>query len=123
MAFGKFLAVDLYDCDKEIVDSIKHGYEFLSALVVLLKMEKQAPPTVYRIDLDDPKYSDKAGVSGWIALVTSGIQLHTITPKGFVSVDIYTCGELNCELAAEFCKAFYRAGRVDTKYLDRGVDY
>lgn len=123
MAFGYYLSIDLYDCDTELVDSIKAAYDFLIKLPQYLDMERQGPPNVYRIDLDDPKYPDKAGISAWVALITSGVQLHTITPKNFVSIDIYTCGELCPEGAIEFCKNFFKAGKAETNYLERGKDY
>lgn len=120
--FGYYLAIDLYGCDKEIIDSVNAGYMFLEELVVLLKMDKACPPLVFRGD--EEMYPEKGqGISAFVALIQSGIQLHTVTGKQFVSVDIYTCGQLDKKAAIDFCVRYFKAEDAEVNYLERGTRY
>jgi len=87
--FGYQLLVDCYDCQPPVYDSIDACHAFLLELVDVLGVKTQAPPFVFQTDA--VRFPDKAGLSGWVPLVESGIQIHTITPKRFVSLDVYSC--------------------------------
>jgi hypothetical protein len=73
--FGYQLLLDLYDCKKGTADDLGLCYEFLEQIVKVLKVEPQSPPFIFRTD--GSRYPDKAGLSGWIPLVESGIQIHS----------------------------------------------
>src|SRR3990167_9450976 len=89
--FGFQLLLDLYDCKKGACDDLGLCYDFLEELVRVLKVEPQSPPFIFRTD--GKRFPDKAGLSGWIPLVESGVQIHTLTPKDFISIDIYRSEE------------------------------
>ena len=89
MAFGYHLMLDLYECDKNAVGSIQVCYAFFDRLPEIIHTSKQAPPYIFYTD--EKQYPDKAGISGWIPLVESGISIHTLTPTNFISIDVYTC--------------------------------
>jgi S-adenosylmethionine decarboxylase len=118
--FGYGLYLDLYDCDPEVLDNIDKCARFLEYLVKKLKMQKQSPPYIFRSPEDFP---DKAGLSGWIPLIESGIQLHTLLPKRFASLDIYTCGEVKRDQLVKESIAFFKASKVEEQFLLRGIEY
>lgn len=121
MSFGYQLLLDLYNCKPGVCDDLTHCYKFLDEIVGYLGMEKQSPPYIFRSP--DEKFPDKAGLSGWAPLIESSIVIHTLTPKNFISVDIYCCKEFDVEKAKDFTRRFFAPERIDAQYLERGLDY
>ncbi len=119
--FGYLLTLDLYGCKEGACDDINLCYQFLEDLVRKLKMSKQSPPFIFRSD--GTKYPDKAGLSGWVPLIESGIQIHTLTPKNFISIDVYSCGKFSTEHIGDFAKNYFSAKEVETNFIERGVKY
>lgn len=119
--FGYQLLLDLYDCKPGAADDLSLCYNFLEAIVGVLKVEPQSPPYIFRTD--GKRYPDKAGLSGWIPLVESGIQIHTLTPKDFISIDIYSCRQFDVEPLKTFVRSYFSPKRMDGQFLERGLDY
>lgn len=119
--FGYQLLLDLYDCKKGACDDLTLCYNFLEEIVGVLKVEPQSPPYIFRTD--GKRYPDKAGLSGWIPLVESGIQIHTLTPKDFISIDIYSCRKFELEAVKAFAKSFFAPRKMDEQFIERGLDY
>lgn len=120
-AFGFELLLDLYDCRAGVCDDLTLCYQFLDEIVEYLGMEKQAPPNIFRTP--DLRFPDKAGLSGWAPLVESSIVIHTLTPKNFISIDIYCCKEFDINKAKQFVRRFFSPKRMDEQFLLRGIDY
>lgn len=120
-AFGFQLLLDLYDCRPGVCDDLTLCYQFLDEIVGYLGMEKQAPPNIFRTP--DERFPDKAGLSGWAPLVESSVVIHTLTPKNFISIDIYCCKEFDVEKAKLFVRKFFSPKRMDEQFLLRGIDY
>jgi S-adenosylmethionine decarboxylase len=118
--FGYGLYIDLYNCDPAILDDIQRCYQFLDDLVAELKMSKQSPPYIFR---SPAEYPDKAGLSGWVPLIESGIQIHTLVPKRFASLDIYTCGIVHQEKTVALAQEFFQSDKVEIYFLNRGIEY
>ena len=121
MAFGYHLMLDMYDCQGEALASISLSYEFLEKLAGLLKMTKQAPPFLFRSDGE--AFPDKAGLSGWLPLIESGIQIHTIEPVRFVSLDVYSCRLFDKAVVVRFAKEVFQPSKVDRQFVRRGRRY
>ncbi len=119
--FGYHLALDIYNCDKDALDSIERCYYYLDRMVDLLEMSKQSPPFV--VYTDPIKYPDKAGISGWVPIVESGISIHTITPTAFASIDIYSCKKYDIEVAKKFTQEVFNPQKIEENFLLRGVEY
>jgi S-adenosylmethionine decarboxylase len=119
--FGYELLLDLYECKEEACDDLTLCYKFLDEIVGYLGMEKQSPPNIFRSD--ESRFPDKAGLSGWVPLIESSIVIHTLTPKNYISVDIYCCREFDTNKAKEFTRKFFLPKRIDEQYLERGLDY
>lgn len=93
----------------------------MDEIVSYLGMEKQAPPNIFRSD--GVRFPDKAGLSGWAPLIESSIVIHTLTPKNFISIDIYCCKEFDIQKAKEFVRRFFLPERLDEQFIFRGMDY
>jgi len=119
--FGYSLLLDMYGCRAKSCDDLAFCYQFLEDLVEHLGMQKQSPPFIFRTDKE--RYPDKAGLSGWIPLVESGIQLHTLTKKSFVSVDIYSCSYFAAKDVLAFTKEYFKPTKVEQRFLRRGKEY
>jgi len=119
--FGFQLLLDLYDCKKGACDDLTLCYNFLEEIVGVLKVEPQSPPFIFRTD--GKRFPDKAGLSGWIPLVESGIQLHTLTPKDFISIDVYSCRQFEIGPLKTFVRSFFAPRQMDEQFLERGLDY
>lgn len=119
--FGHQLLLDLYGCKEGVCDDLTLNYQFLDEIVGALGMEKQAPPNIFRSD--EVRFPDKAGLSGWVPLIESSIVIHTLTPKNFISIDVYCCRWFDTNKAKAFCKKFFHPQRIDEQYIERGMDY
>lgn len=120
-AFGYQLLLDLYGCKEGVCDDLTLCYHFLDEIVGTLGMEKQAPPNIFRSD--EARFPDKAGLSGWVPLIESSVVIHTLTPKNFISIDIYCCRNFDVEIAKQECRKFFSPGRIDGQFIERGMDY
>ena len=119
--FGFQLLLDLYECKPGACDDLGLCYEFLERLVGVLKVEPQSPPFIFRTD--GKRFPDKAGLSGWIPLVESGVQLHTLTVKDFISIDVYSCQPFAIEPVTSFVRSYFAPKRMDHQFVERGLDY
>jgi S-adenosylmethionine/arginine decarboxylase-like enzyme len=127
--FGKILMLDLYKCKKGVCDDLELHYRFLEELVERLGMQKLCQPVCLHapVRFENGKrieiYPEKTGVSAWIGLITSGIQVHSCEESGFCSIDVYTCGELDVEKVVEFCKEIFQPEDLDSSMMNRGIRY
>lgn len=119
--FGYLLALDLYSCKSGVCDDIGLCYNFLEEIVEELKMKKQSPPFVFKSD--NVAYPDKAGISGWVPLIESGIQIHTLSVKDFISIDVYSCRKFEIDSVASFAQKYFLAEKVEKNFLIRGIEY
>lgn len=119
--FGYHLALDLYSCNPKAVGSLEICYNFLDTLPEIIGTHKQSPP--YIIHTDEKKYPDKAGLSGWIPIVESGISIHTLTPTNFVSIDVYSCKKFSIEKIKKFTIKIFKPKKIEEKFFLRGENY
>lgn len=120
-AFGYELLLDLYDCRPGVCHDLALCYKFLDDFVEYLGMEKQSPPSIFFTD--EKRFPDKAGLSGWAPLVESSIVIHTLTPKNFISIDVYCCKKFDIDKAKAFVTRFFSPKRLDAQFVLRGSDY
>jgi len=122
--FGLSYHLDCYGCKGDL-DSLEVGYRFLEQLVEFIDMKAFSPPLVFHaprvggIEL----YPDKAGITGFIALITSSITIHTIVPEKFLTLDVYSCKDFNTDKVLEFTRKFYEFQNEHQQTLYRGKDY
>lgn len=119
--FGYLATLDLYGCKAGVCNDLNVCYAFLEALVAALGMEIQAPP--YLIRTDHRRFPDKEGLSGWVGLVESGIQIHTLELKRFISIDIYCCRNFENGDMVEVAKRFFGQQETEINRILRGLKY
>jgi S-adenosylmethionine decarboxylase len=119
--FGFQLLLDLYECQPGVCDDLGRCYDFLERIVKVLQVEPQSPPFIFRTD--GRRFPDKAGLSGWVPLVESGVQMHTLSEKDFISIDIYSCRAFEVEPLKAFVRRTFAPKRMDEQFLERGLDY
>lgn len=120
-AFGQSLHVDFYGVSETLCDDLSFCYNLLDDLTVHLGMHKQSPPFIFHSPEDE--FPDKAGLSGWVPLIESGISIHTLTVKRFVTIDIYTCGGLDLHRTISFLMSRLGADSYEQHHLIRGLKY
>ena len=121
MAFGYHLMLDMYDCTGAAFSSFDLCYAFLERLSDLLEMTRQAPPYLFRSDA--ARFPDKAGFSGWLPLIESGIQIHTIEPVRFVSLDVYSCRAYDTQAVIAFAASEFSPAWLEHQFVERGKTY
>jgi S-adenosylmethionine decarboxylase len=103
---GKQLIIELYGCDRELINNTDYIEK------TLLAAAEAAKATV--LEHNFHKFSPH-GVSGAIIIAESHMTIHTWPEYGYCAVDIFTCGDLTDnpaamnlikkELKAEYCSA------------------
>lgn len=119
-AFGYHLMIDLYDCDPQKINSLDYCYKFLDELPAKIGMDKQSPPYIFR---SPESYPGKAGLSGWVPLIQSGMSIHTLTETNFVSIDIYSCLAFDPNFVTAQVMEYFNSSKLEKKYVLRGEDY
>jgi S-adenosylmethionine decarboxylase len=121
--FGSLLTIDIYGVESGRCQDLNLGYDFLDKLPIEIGMEKQSLPHIY---VTPSKWAGKGGLSGWVGIVESGIQLHTLSDTGFVTVDLYTCSSINQPMIPKilkFVNKYYPYEEVETNLVKRGLKY
>ena len=113
MSDGRHLILDLYDCDREILND----YEGLETL--LQTALQMADATILRIIGEKFK---PQGVTLLALLAESHASIHTWPEIGYYAIDLYTCGDTTqTHKAAEFLKHKLKSKQVEQKELIRSV--
>lgn len=123
--FGYSYFLDMYNCADGTADDLDLIYRFLEKLVDEIKMTRMTPPVVIHGPTDHGKeiYPDKAGVSGWVGLIESGIQIHAIEPKHFISLDVYSCAVFTPDTVREFAHKYFKFTKFEEHFIERGLAY
>ena len=87
---GRHVIAEFYGCDHSVIDDVSQirtalvdATSAIGATVVAEAFHKFAPQ----------------GVSGTVVIAESHLSVHTWPEKGYVAIDIYTCGGLDPRLA------------------------
>ena len=118
--FGYLLTLDLYGCKETYLCDLGRAYAFLETLVCNLGVNKQAPPSVF---LSPPEYTDKVGITGFVPLIESGIQIHTLQPRRYVSIVIFCCRKINEKTVKAIAQTFFEPHGIETKQIECGRKY
>jgi S-adenosylmethionine decarboxylase len=118
--FGYQLLLDLYNVKPGVCDDLNYCYRFLDDSVAVLGMTKQSPPSIFVSPLEFP---EKAGLSGWVPLIESHIAIHTLSPKNYISIDIYSCKEFDPKTVEEYVTKYFGAQVIDSQFIKRGFNY
>ena len=113
MSNGRHLILDLYNCDRDLLDD----YEELERLLqVALNM---AGANILRVFGE--KFQPQ-GVTLLALLAESHASIHTWPCERYCAIDLYTCGEkTQTHKAAEFLKQKLKAKECEQKEIQRKV--
>lgn len=135
--FGFSYLLDMYSCRPGVLDDLELHYRFLEEIVFRLDMipmtnpvvvhgpikmslePKAGPGTIKKVE----KFPDKAGVSGWIGLITSGIQIHSCEPTHFSTIDVYSCNKFDADVIKEYCQKVFGFEHGEDHWIVRGTRY
>lgn len=124
-AFGYSYLLDMYQTKEGVADDLELHYRFLENLVDKLGMTPMS--TAYAIH--GPRrngkelFPEKAGCSGWQALVESGIQIHSIEPTHFITLDVYSCKPYDPQIVFDYAKECFGFEDYEHHFLARGTKY
>lgn len=123
--FGYSYFLDMYNCASGTADDLELIYRFLERLVDEIKMTRMTPPIVIHAPTQNGKelYPDKYGVSGWVGLIESGIQIHALEATHFISLDVYSCSCFTPETVREFAKQYFKFDEYEEHFIERGLKY
>ena len=111
-ALGRHVIVELYDCDIELIEDVVYVEESM------VQAAKAAGATVINSTFH---HFSPFGVSGVVVIQESHLAVHCWPEYGFVSVDLFTCGEsVNPWTAYELLKKSLKAGHGSAVEMSRG---
>lgn len=110
--FGRHLVLEMWDCDREILNNAKRLRE------ILRKAAEKAGATVIRVFCHE--FNPK-GVTGVALLAESHLTIHTWPEEGYAAADIFTCGQhTDPQLAVQYLISSLKAKDSTTFELKRG---
>ena len=123
--FGYSYYLDMYDCRVGAADDLELHYRFLERVVDKIGMTRMSQPVVMHgpIKNGHEMYPDKAGVSGWVPLIESGIQIHSMEPKRFITLDVYSCNRFDKTIILDYARECFGFDKVEEHYFVRGTGY
>lgn len=123
--FGYSYLVDLYGVAPGQCDDLEKHYRFLESLVDALQMTRMSVPVVMHgptcqgIEL----FPDKAGVSGWVPLIESGIQIHSLEPARFITLDVYSCKPFTPGTVMRHIQRYFNFEAYEDHWIERGKTF
>ncbi len=123
--FGYSYFIDMYGCREGVADDMELTYRFLEQLVDRIGMTRMSQPVVIHGPTNHGKeiYPEKAGVSGWVPLIESGIQIHSIEPTHFITLDVYSCKEFDPNIIKQFAHECFGFAGCEERFFERGTVY
>ena len=123
--FGYSYYLDMYDCREGAADDLELHYRFLERVVDKIGMTRMSQPVVMHGPTRNgvETYPDKAGVSGWVPLIESGIQIHSMEPKRFITLDVYSCNKFRTEIIYNYAKECFGFDSHEEHTFVRGKKY
>ena len=112
-ALGKHLLIELWDCDKEVLNDLGLLKE------IMLKAAIDCGATVLG---ESFHHFSPQGVSGVVVIAESHLSIHTWPEYGYAAADVFTCGTtVQPEKAAEALIEKLRARNHSLNEVQRGV--
>mgnify|MGYP001228379770 CR=1 FL=1 len=110
---GKHVLVELWGCDPEVLVSEEKCLEILADCA-----RASGAQVIHR----HAHRFGAGGVSAVLILYESHVTAHAWAEEGFVSADIYTCGECEPEFAIPVFESGFRAKKMTTRVILRGIE-
>lgn len=115
--YGQELILNLYDCDLTIISSEKEIKRFVIQLCDdVIHMKRYGEPLIPHFGHENPITS---GYSLVQLIETSSVTAHFSEYKKSVYINIFSCAWFDPEKTAKFCKDFFKAGHVTSRFMKR----
>lgn len=112
-SLGRHLIMELYDCDRQVLDDIGRIDE------ILLEAAAAARATV--VSKVGHQFAPH-GVSAIVAIGESHLAVHTWPEHGYCAADIFTCGDhTDNDAAFQVLRQAFRAGNCAALEVTRGL--
>jgi S-adenosylmethionine decarboxylase len=123
--FGYSYYLDMYNCREGAADDMELTYRFLERLVDRIGMTRMSQPVVMHGPTSHgvESYPEKAGVSGWVPLIESGIQIHSMEPRRFITLDLYSCNNFDKQIVLDYAKECFGFTEYEENHFARGTKY
>jgi S-adenosylmethionine decarboxylase len=110
---GKALAVEFYNCNREILDNVDLVEKLLKEAA--LKANATIVESVFH------RFSPY-GVSGVVVISESHLAIHTWPEYGYAAVDIFTCGtHVDPWVACRYLEEQFQAEYAEASEMRRGL--
>lgn len=111
---GKHFIVEASGCDPEIIKSVEKVEQ------ILVRAAEVARVQVWAISFHR---FQPHGVSGVVVISESHLSVHTWPERGYVALDIYTCGDAaKPEEAVDYAMEQFKATAVHVTEITRGLE-
>jgi len=111
-ALGVHILLELYDCPEEVLRAPADSQRILLGAATAMG----ARIVEERFHAFSPH-----GVSGVVVIAESHLTVHTWPEHGYAAVDVFSCGGLDLEAGLLVLEAGFRARRVVTQRIARGI--
>ena len=114
--FGWELIMDLYECDRRLISSEESIKKYARELCLVIEMKPYGDPMTpyFGENLDHTK-----GFSLLQFVETSSITGHFSEKTASAYINIFSCKEYDVDTAESFTKNFFKAKRVNSRYIIR----
>lgn len=114
------VVIDGYTQNSTALTDVGRIQRFLDTHPGDIGMTRIAPAQVHTYRGKNP---EDWGVSGFVLIAESHIAVHTFPARGYANVDIFSCKPFDVDLSIDRVKSLLRLERVDSRVLDRGLEY
>ena len=109
---GLHLLVELYGCDKYILNDVKRIES------IMVDSANKVYATILQVGFHQ---FDPQGVSGVVLIAESHFTIHTWPELGYAAVDIFTCGhKIDPKEASVYIGKELKALKIENKEIKRG---
>lgn len=112
--WGISLAINLFECDHELLLDKKALRTFIAELIRVIKMKAHG-----KCHIDQFGAGSLHGISAMQFIETSSITVHLDDKQNRAFIDIFSCKDFDTKTARAFAKEFYKARRVTSKTFIR----
>ncbi len=114
------LILDGFGADPQKLQDLDATFTLLDSYPSKIGMTKIMPPYVFRYNGVNP---EDWGISGVVLIAESHISIHTFPNKGYINIDVFSCKAFDPDLAVDYMKEQFGISLVNSRVLDRGLEY
>ncbi|MER2237350.1 MAG: adenosylmethionine decarboxylase [Psychrobacillus sp.] len=109
---GRHIIAELWECDFDKLNDM----QFIEQTFVDAALKSGAEVREVAFHKFAPQ-----GVSGVVIISESHLTIHSFPEHGYASIDVYTCGDLDPSIAANYIADALNAGTRETLEMPRGM--